>query len=225
MSRAVAWQPPALDTIDGKQWPARHVWCVGRNYAEHAREMGADPNQSPLFFAKPATTLVQADRIAFPAKTTDLHHEVELAVILGGGGRHLSPSQAMAAVAGYAVAVDLTRRDVQAAAKQAGHPWEMSKAFDQSAPLGLMTPAAQWSPDADKTISLSVNDEIRQHSQLGQMIWSVPALLSALSAQVTLWPGDVVLTGTPAGVGSLTVGDVVTAQVEGLPTLHFIMVD
>jgi len=225
MSGAVAWQPPGLKTIDGAQWPARHVWCVGRNYAEHAREMGADPNQSPLFFAKPATTLIQGDSIAFPAQTTELHHEVELAVVLASGGRHLTPEQAMATVAGYAVAVDLTRRDVQAAAKEAGHPWEMSKAFDQSAPLGLITPATQWSPDANTAISLSVNGEPRQHCHLGQMIWSVPALLSTLSAQVTLWPGDVVLTGTPAGVGPLAVGDVVTAQVAGLAALRFNMVD
>lgn len=218
---AVAWQPPQLHTIDGEQWPVRHVWCVGRNYAEHAREMGADPNQSPIFFAKPATALVQATEVAFPERTAALHHEVELAVVLGSGGRHLSPEQAMAAVAGYAVAVDLTRRDVQALAKQAGHPWEMSKAFDQSAPLGRVTPAAQWSPHADHTIRLSVNGQPRQHCNVGQMIWDVPALLAALSREVTLWPGDVVLTGTPAGVGPLQVGDQVEAQVDGLTALRF----
>jgi len=220
---SMAWQPPQLQTTDGEQWPVRHVWCVGRNYAEHAREMGADPNQSPIFFAKPATALVQATEIAFPERTTALHHEVELAVVLAGGGRHLSPEQAMAVVAGYAVAVDLTRRDVQALAKQAGHPWEMSKAFDQSAPLGLVTPAAQWSPNADQTISLSVNDQPRQRCALGQMIWDVPALLAALSNEITLWPGDVVLTGTPAGVGPLLVGDRVDAQVDGLTALRFMV--
>lgn len=224
MSSPVMWQPPQLMTDDGQAWPVRHVWCVGRNYAEHAREMGADPSASPLFFSKPATTLVQGPKVRYPAHTQSLHHEVELALVLGMGGRDWDAEQALQAVAGYAVAIDLTRRDVQAQAKQAGHPWEMAKAFDQSAPIGSLVAATQWQPQPDHGIRLSVNGQLKQCAKLNEMIWPVPALLAALSKQVTLWPGDVVLTGTPAGVGPLEVGDVVVAELDGLPSLQCQMV-
>ncbi len=216
------WTPPALAVQDGSSFPARHVWCVGRNYAEHAREMGADPAAAePIFFAKPAAALIQAEQVAYPAATAELHHEVELVVALGQGGRNLDVHAALDCVAFYAVGVDLTRRDVQARAKAAGHPWEMSKAFDQSAPLGLLVPAERWSPSPDALISLQVGDEQRQSAHLRDMIWSVGELLTLLSARVPLQPGDLVFTGTPAGVGALQPGDRVRAEVEGLPRLEF----
>lgn len=218
----IHWTPPALKVEGGGSFAARHVWCIGRNYAEHAREMGADPAAAePIFFSKPAAALLQSDRVGYPADTAELHHEVELVVALGQGGRDLDAASALAGVAFYAVGVDLTRRDVQAKAKAAGHPWEMSKAFDQSAPLGLLVSAADWMPSSDARISLRVDDVIRQSAQLGTMIWNVGQLLALLSARVTLQPGDLVFTGTPAGVGPLRPGDQVRAEVEGLPVLKF----
>ena len=216
------WMPPALAVQGGTTFPARHVWCVGRNYAEHAREMGADPTAAePIFFSKPAAALIQSEQVAYPADTAELHHEVELVVALGQGGRHLDAERALDCVAFYAVGVDLTRRDVQSRAKVAGHPWEMSKAFDQSAPLGLLVPAARWSPSPAARISLRVGDDARQLAHLGDMIWGVGELLALLSARVTLQPGDLVFTGTPAGVGPLGRGDRVQAEIEGLPGLGF----
>lgn len=216
------WSPPALAVQGGSTFPARHVWCVGRNYAEHAREMGADPAAAePIFFSKPAAALIQSEQVAFPADTSELHHEVELVVALGQGGRDLDAQTALACAAFYAVGVDLTRRDVQAKAKAAGHPWEMSKAFDQSAPLGLLVPARQWSPSPDARISLQVGDDERQRARMSDMIWGVGELLALLSARITLQPGDLVFTGTPAGVGPLRAGDRVVAEVDGLPRLEF----
>jgi len=216
------WTPPALAVQGGPTFPARHVWCVGRNYAEHAREMGADPTAAePIFFSKPAAALIQAQQVAYPAGTAELHHEVELVVALGQGGRKLDAQAALDCVAFFAVGVDLTRRDVQARAKAAGHPWEMSKAFDQSAPLGLLVPASEFALNPEVEIRLHVGAELRQLARLGDMIWNVGELLALLSARVTLQPGDLVFTGTPAGVGPLRPGDRVLAEVEGLPALEF----
>ncbi|NBB94011.1 MAG: FAA hydrolase family protein [Gammaproteobacteria bacterium] len=221
MSRAaVTWHPPSLPTSDGREFPVRHAWCVGRNYAEHAREMGVDPERaSPVFFSKPARALVHADSVAYPPETEELHHEVELVVFLASGGRCLSPEQAAASVFGYAVGVDLTRRDVQSRAKQAGQPWEMSKGFDQSGPVGLIVPSRDWAPAPESTIELAVDGRRRQAARLGEMIWPVPELLAALSRTVTLEAGDAVFTGTPAGVAALEPGERVRAHVEGLPEL------
>lgn len=219
---AVTWQPPTLPVSDGRMFPVRHVWCVGRNYAEHAREMGVDPNRStPVFFSKPARALVHIDTVAYPPETAELHHEVELVVFLESGGRNLSPEQAGNAIFGYAAGIDLTRRDVQARAKQAGQPWEMSKGFDHSAPVGLIVPARDWRPASETGIALSVNGETRQAAELGQMIWPVSALLAELSRTVTLEAGDVVFTGTPEGVSALEAGQRVRAHIEGLPDLEF----
>lgn len=221
MSDRVEWQPPRLAVAGGGSFPVRHVWCVGRNYADHAREMGADPErQPPLFFAKPASAMINAHAIDYPHETEALHHEVELVVVLGSGGRFLDPEACRQAVFGYATGIDLTRRDVQARAKQAGHPWEMSKGFDQSAPVGEVMPAGQWQPRPDRSIELHVNGHLRQHGHIGGMIWPVAELLSRLSREVTLHPGDAVMTGTPAGVGLLAVGDRVRAAIAGLPDLE-----
>jgi fumarylpyruvate hydrolase len=222
IARVIEWAPRELAVSGGGVFPARHVWCVGRNYAEHAREMGADPAaSSPIFFSKPATALVNAASIDFPPRTQSLQHEVELVVFLKAGGRDIAPDDVERCIFGHSVGVDLTRRDVQSRAKQAGHPWELSKGFDQSAPVGLIRP---WSPDGPgegDLIELQVNGMVRQQAVLGDMIWPVGELLARLSAEVTLHPGDVVFTGTPAGVADLAPGDRITARIGELPELGF----
>ncbi len=222
MTDQVHWQPNRLAVVGGGSFPVRNIWCVGRNYAEHAREMGADPERSrPVFFSKPAQAICQRSEIAYPPDTADLHHEVELVVFLQGGGRDLSPGQARAAVFGYAVGVDLTRRDAQSEAKRHGHPWEMSKGFDLSGPVGMIVPEKDWRPDDGAGIHLSVDKRLRQDARLGDMLWSVPDLLHVLSRTVTLSAGDAVFTGTPAGVASLLPGQHVQARIHGLPGLDF----
>lgn len=226
MNRAVDWTAPELRSTDDERFHARHAWCVGRNYAEHAREMGADPAAgSPIFFTKPGAALVQLAAIPFPAATEELHHEVELVALLGQGGRNLDAESALGCVIGWAVGCDLTRRDVQARAKQAGHPWALAKGFDASGPVGAWRSSASWSPDPNASIVLAVNGTMRQQAVLGDMIWSVGELLSRLSREVTLHPGDVLFTGTPAGVGALESGDRVEARIDGLPNLAFEIVD
>jgi len=218
----VDWQPAGLALVGGGRFAARHVWCVGRNYAEHAREMGSDPDhEPPIFFTKPATALVQAETIAYPAATEALHHEVELVAFLGRGGRDLSPDQAGRCVAAWAVGCDLTRRDVQARAKREGQPWALAKGFDQSGPLATIVPARQWTPGDDCRIELVVNGQTRQAARLGDMRWSPAALIARLSQEITLYPGDVIFTGTPAGVGPLVPGDRIAAAIDGLPELNF----
>ncbi|MEE4638677.1 MAG: fumarylacetoacetate hydrolase family protein [Wenzhouxiangella sp.] len=222
VERVVDWQAPLLPVLGGGAFPVRTVWCLGRNYAEHAREMGVDPDRSaPVFFSKPAQALVHADCIDYPPDTADLHHEVELIVFLKGGGRSLTSDQASGCIFGYAVGVDLTRRDVQARAKQAGQPWEMSKGFDSAGPVGQIVPAQQARLDAQTAISLTVDGELRQSALLGDMLWSVAELLCELSRTVSLSAGDVIFTGTPAGVSALLPGQEVRASVEGLPQLVF----
>ena len=218
----VSWQPPRLDVVGGGSFPVRHVWCVGRNYAEHAREMGVDPDKSdPVFFAKPAASMHQQQRVQYPVATGELHHEVELVVCLAEGGRSLSADQWAGRIFGYAVGVDLTRRDVQACYKKAGQPWELSKGFDQAAPVGAIVRASDWSPDPEAGIELQVNGMLRQQATLGEMIWHVPSLLERLSHILTLHAGDVLMTGTPAGVGPLQIDDRVLARISGLPVLEF----
>jgi len=226
MTRTADWSPPVLLGPDEAGFPIRHAWCVGRNYAEHAREMGADPAAgSPIFFTKPAAALTQAAAVPFPPATEELHHEIELVALLGQGGRNLDAGTALACVAGWAVGCDLTRRDVQAKAKQAGHPWALAKGFDASGPLGRWISADEWMPQADTEIRLGVNGETRQQAALGDMIWPVGELIARLSREVTLHPGDVLFTGTPAGVCAPAVGDRVAGRVDGLPPLDFEIVD
>ena len=216
------YQPTELRCLDGSSVPVRHCWCVGRNYAAHAREMGANPEaESPLFFSKPASALLQQAQIEYPPNTQELHHEVELVAVLGSGGRDLTPEQAHACIIGWAVGCDLTRRDMQAMAKKAGHPWALSKGFDQSGPVGEVVHTKAWQPQSDLSIGLTVNGKLRQSAHLGEMIWEVPTLLSRLSQEVSLHPGDVLFTGTPAGVAALEVDDRVEASIDGLPALSF----
>jgi len=217
--------PPVSLAIQGRseRFPVRRIYCVGRNYAEHAREMGHDPNASPpFFFAQPADALVESgSRLPYPPLTKDLHHEVELVVALKAGGADIPPEDAEGKIYGYGVGVDLTRRDLQGAAKKEGKPWEAGKAFERSAPCGSLAPAEAIGHPAEGRIRLSVNGETRQDGNLNQMIWPVPHIIAKLSQLFELAPGDLILTGTPAGVGPLAPGDKVTAEVEGVGALSF----
>jgi len=214
--------PPAetlLPVEGGGQFPVRRVYCVGRNYADHAREMGADPDREPpFFFSKPRDAVFTADVVPYPSATQDLHHEVELVLALGGGGAGLTPATAGALVYACAVGVDLTRRDLQADAKKAGRPWDMAKGFDGSGPVGSLKPSPGMKAGA---ISLAVNGKIRQSGDLSQMIWSPSEIVAHLSALVRLEAGDLIFTGTPAGVGALERGDRVEARIDGLMPLSF----
>ena len=200
------------------RFPVRRVFCVGRNYAAHAREMGADPDREPpFFFTKPADAVVPAaGALPYPPATRDLHHEVELVVALGGGGANVAPEQALSLVWGYGVGLDLTRRDLQAAAKGAGRPWDMAKGFDASAPCGELHPVAQVGHPGAGRIWLEVNGELRQQGDLNEMIWPIADVISHLSRFVTLAPGDLIYTGTPSGVGALQPGDRLRGGVDGV---------
>jgi fumarylpyruvate hydrolase len=201
----------------------RRIFCVGRNYADHVREMGDDPKSgSPIFFAKPADAVVESGAaIAYALNTANLHYEAELVAAIGKGGEAISVGRALDHVWGYGVGCDLTRRDRQAEAKQAGAPWDVAKAFDQSAPLGPLTPASVCGHLEAGRIWLRVNGAIKQDADLRDMIWSVPEIIAALSRSWRLAAGDLVFTGTPAGVGPLVAGDVVRCGVQGLSELSF----
>ena len=202
------------------RFPVRRIFCVGRNYADHVREMGNDPREEPpIFFTKPADAVEEnGAEIAYAANTSNLHFEVELVLAIGAGGSEIAKANALAHVWGYAVGVDLTRRDRQAEAKKAGAPWDVAKAFDQSAPISAIT---QTAPGADARIWLAVNGATKQEAKLSDMIWSVPEIIAHLSRSWALQPGDLIFTGTPAGVGPIVAGDKVTCGVDGLPELAF----
>ena len=214
---------PSLPVIGSDQrFPIRRVFCIGRNYAEHAREMGATVDKStPMFFCKPADAVVgDGADVAYPQATADLHHEVEMVVALGAGGHDLSPAQAKALVWGYGVGLDLTRRDLQAQAKAKSHPWDVAKGFDHSAPISALRPADAATVDAQTVLRLSVNGELRQQSTLGEMVHDVPHILAALSTLFELKAGDLVFTGTPAGVAALQRGDRFHAELVGVAELR-----
>lgn len=196
------------------RFPVRRIFCVGQNYAEHTREMGGDPTrQAPFFFTKPADAVVNSSaELAFPSQTADLHHEVELVIAIGTGGSDISVEAAAAHIFGHAVGIDLTRRDLQAVAKAAGRPWDMAKGFDQSAPMGAITPSVP--PDA-AAIVLTIDGHTRQSGNIDQMIWSVAEIIATLSRFVALAPGDLVFTGTPAGVGPILPGQTVRGTIAG----------
>ena len=201
------------------RFPVRRIFCVGQNYADHAREMGSDPDrQQPFFFTKPADAIVpDGGALPYPSLTQDLHHEVELVVALGAGGADIAVEAALATIFGHAVGIDLTRRDLQAAAKKAGRPWDMAKGFDRSAPIAALT---RGTPPVSGPITLAVNGETRQSGDLSMMIWSVAEVIAALSRQVALAPGDLIFTGTPAGVGPIGPGDAVRATIADLAPLQ-----
>ena len=200
----------------------RRIFCVGRNYADHVREMGNDPkSEPPIFFTKPADAVVDSGAsIPYAQDTDNFHYEVELVVALARSGRNLNAAAAGDLIWGYGVGVDLTRRDRQAEAKKAGAPWDVAKAFDNSAPVGPLTAARDWRGSAAR-IRLSVNDEVRQDADIAEMIWSVPEIIAALSRSWELRAGDLIFTGTPAGVAALGPGDRVAAEIDGLEPLAF----
>jgi fumarylpyruvate hydrolase len=202
----------------GERFPIRRVFCVGRNYGAHAREMGGDPGREPpFFFTKPADAVVPASGVLpYPPSTGDLHHEVELVVALGAGGADVAPAHALSLVWGYGVGLDLTRRDLQGVAKQAGRPWDMAKGFDASAPCSALIPTAVTGHPHDARIWLEVNGELRQEGNLNEMIWSLADVIAHLSRLVTLAPGDLIFTGTPAGVAALHRGDRLRGGVDGV---------
>ena len=205
-------------------FPVRRIFCVGRNYAEHTKEMGGDPEvETPMFFMKPGEALVaEGGSFPYPNATTDLHHEVELVVALKSGGSNISPERAKAHIFGYATGVDLTRRDLQKICKDKRHPWDVAKGFENSAPCSAITPLTEnLALSGSSSISLCVNKEVRQHATLGDMIWSVENIIYHLSRLFDLRAGDIIMTGTPAGVGAIKSGDEITCSIDGLSDLSF----
>jgi fumarylpyruvate hydrolase len=217
--------PPVVPTVPVEggrgRFPVHRIYCVGRNYAEHAREMGHDPDREPpFFFMKPAdTVLTDGEDFPYPARSRDVHHELEMVVALGGGGANIPEARALEHVYGYAVGLDMTRRDLQAEAKKLGRPWDVGKAFDRSAPCSAIRRAADIGHPARGAVVLDVNGATRQRGDLSQLIWTVPEMIAYLSTLFTLAPGDLIFTGTPAGVGPVERGDVLAGRVDGVGAL------
>ena len=217
--------PPATVSVgvvgESARYPVRRIYCVGRNYAEHAREMGHDPDRElPFFFQKNPDNLVLNNKdFPYPTMTSNLHHEIELVVAMGKGGRDISAANALEHVYGYALGIDLTRRDLQNEAKKTGRPWEIGKAFEHSAPMTDITPATKSGHLSQGAIWLKVNGEVRQQSDLTQLIWNIPDIIAHLSAIFELRAGDLIMTGTPAGVAAVKPGDVMEGFCEGVGTI------
>jgi fumarylpyruvate hydrolase len=207
------------------RFPVRRVYCVGRNYADHAKEMGADTREPPFFFSKPADALVPGGGdVVYPLATSNLQHEVELVVALGKGGANIPLEQALGYVFGYAVGFDLTKRDLQQRSKDKGHPWDMGKGFDQGGPIGAIQPVSAVGHPAHGAVWLKVNGEFRQNGDLEQMSWKVAEVIANLSTYVALAPGDLIFTGTPAGVSTIVRGDVIEGGVAGVGELQIRLV-
>ncbi|MDW4497130.1 fumarylacetoacetate hydrolase family protein [Sulfitobacter sp. D35] len=214
-------QVPSIPTRDGGTFPVRRVYCVGRNFAAHAVEMGHDPDrEDPFFFQKNPDNLDASGDFPYPPNSSDVHHEVELLVALKSGGSNIALENALDHVWGYAVSLDMTRRDLQGQMKKAGRPWEIGKAFERSGPVAPLVPAADIGHPDQGRIALNVNGEPRQEGDLNQMIWKVPEMIAYLSEYFTLAPGDVIMSGTPAGVAAVVRGDVMEATIEGVGSLR-----
>lgn len=199
------------------RFPVRRIFCVGRNYEEHAREMGNDTREAPFFFTKPADAVVDCPcTLPYPSLTQDLHHEIELVIAIGAGGSNIAPENVQNHIWGAGVGIDLTRRDVQQEAKDKRRPWDMGKGFDQSAPMSCIVPIADVPSLRKGKIWLNVNGERRQDGDINDMIWSVNEHIAILSQAVALAPGDIVMTGTPAGVAAVVPGDIMTGGVDGI---------
>jgi fumarylpyruvate hydrolase len=227
MNHAIPPAPQVVLPVVGSEavFPVRRVYCVGQNYSDHVTEMGGDARQPPFFFSKPADALVPGGGdVAYPPMTSKLQHEVELVVALGKGGGNISPDEALDCVFGYAVGFDLTRRDLQAQAKEKGHPWEMGKGFDQGGPISAVLPVSTGGHPAKGSIWLKVNGELRQTGDIAQMTWNVAEVIANLSGFVRLAPGDLIFTGTPAGVSTIVRGDVLEGAVEGVGELKITLV-
>ena len=219
--------PPTIRGMKVKNetalFPIGKIYCVGKNYAAHAKEMGSEVDKKePFFFSKPPQALTQLREIPYPAKTNNLHHEVELVVFLHKGGANMLQEQVEGLIFGYAVGVDLTKRDLQNEFKDAGKPWDLSKGFDYSGPISEIIRKEKLL--SDEAITLKINDELRQSSNISSMEWDIPSLISILSHQVTLKPGDVIFTGTPEGVGPILKGDSVFAEITNIGSLEFIII-
>jgi len=224
MSQRFVFEPAPVVSVgtagapNGARFPVRRVYCVGRNYAEHAREMGHDPDREPpFFFSKPADTIVESGAtLPFPSMTDDLHHEIELVVAIGTGGSEIATEAALEHVFGYGVGLDMTRRDIQAEAKKMGRPWDLAKGFDASAPMGPIHRVTEVGHVDSGAIELEVNGETRQAGDLAQQIWKVPEVIAYLSRYVALAPGDLIMTGTPAGVTRVHPGDALRGSIVGV---------
>lgn len=220
-----AFEPPPQPAVpvagQSVRFPVHRIYCVGKNYAAHAREMGTDPTREPpFFFSKPADAIVaDGARVAYPPRTTNFHHEIELVVAIGGEGREIARERALELVYGYAVGNDFTRRDLQARARDKGQPWDVAKGFDESAAIGAIRRAADIGHPQRGRIWLAVNGVLRQEADIADLTWKVPEIIAELSTLYTLRPGDLIYTGTPAGVGPLQRGDRVEGGVEGVGTL------
>ena len=227
MSFVLPPPPPASLAVKGRteRFPVHRIYCVGRNYAAHAVEMGHDPDKEPPFFFQKNPDCLHADRrLPYPAATSDLHHEVELVVALGKGGTDIPLGQALDHVWGYGVGLDMTRRDLQGEAKKLGRPWEVGKAFERSAPCGHLVAASEIGHPAEGAIWLKVNGDLRQEGNLNQMIWKVPEIIAYLSGLFELAPGDLIFSGTPAGVSAVERGDVMRGHVDGFEEIEFELV-
>jgi fumarylpyruvate hydrolase len=211
-------QTAAVPVAGGGLYPVHRIYCVGRNYAAHALEMGGDPNrEEPFFFQKNADSIVtQGGDFPYPGKSKDVHHEIELVVALSRGGENIPLSDAQDCVFGYAVGLDMTRRDLQGECKKHGRPWEIGKAFEHSAPMGAIVPASRSGHPSEGAIWLKVDGKMRQEGNLNQLIWKVPEIISYLSGYFTLKPGDLIMTGTPAGVAAVERGNVLEGHVDGV---------
>jgi fumarylpyruvate hydrolase len=218
-------QAAAAVADDTKLFPVRRIFCVGRNYADHAREMGADPTRElPFFFCKPADALVaDGTTIPYPPQTKDLQHEVELVAAIAKGGANITREKALDHVFGYGVGIDLTRRDLQQDAKDKRRPWDWGKGFDHSAPLSALHPASHIGHPSSGRIHLAVNGQVKQDGDLDQMIWPLPDVIAFISQSMRLEAGDLIYTGTPAGVGAVVPGDMLTAEVDGVAKLTVII--
>ncbi|MFG1371675.1 fumarylacetoacetate hydrolase family protein [Xanthobacter oligotrophicus] len=222
--------PPAVPTLpivgSDDRFPVHRIYCVGRNFADHAVEMGHDPNKEPPFFFQknPDTLVPHGATIAYPKQSQDVHHEIELVVALKAGGEDIPLERALDCVFGYAVGLDLTRRDLQGEAKKLGRPWEVGKAFEEAAPCSALVPAATIGHPGAGRIFLKINGALKQDGNLNQMIWKVPEMIATLSTLFRLAPGDLIFAGTPAGVGPISKGDVLEGGVEGVGELRLTVV-
>ena len=211
---------PSIPVSGGGAFPVRRIYCIGRNYAAHAVEMGHDPDREPpFFFQKNPNNLDVSGEFPYPPHSTDVHHEIELVVALKSGGSSIPLDKALDHVWGYAVSLDMTRRDLQGEAKKLGRPWEIGKAFERSGPVGPLFPVSEVGHPDQGRIALKVNGALRQEGDLNQMIWKVPEMISYLSEYFELAAGDVIMSGTPSGVNAVVKGDVMEAAVEGVGTL------
>jgi fumarylpyruvate hydrolase len=220
MSTVPKLQVPTIGIAgSNERFPVRRIFCVGQNYAAHAREMGSDPDRlPPFFFSKPADAVVPSgSKLSYPPRTDSLHHEVEMVIALNGGGMNLRANEVPSLIFGFAVGIDLTRRDLQTEAKKSGRPWDMSKGFDRSAPIGALT---RGMPPSQGAIALTVDGEVRQAGDLADMIWSVSDIIVFLSTYVAVAPGDLIFTGTPSGVGPIERGQIVRGTIDGIDPIE-----